>query len=1242
MRTTKVAFFTAVTNSLVPFSKAAAAVRSDFPGVVETVAKDRIDMSESATWNWFLVEISNADVLLVQLMGGKTSFPHMDEFMAKLPASVGVFVFPSSASAADVASEYTTVSADVAERITGYMTHSGEKNWQHLLRYLAATFGQANVGWNEPAPLPWQGIYHPDHGVSEDLSAYQRDHLDPNQPTIGVWFHRGSWISGNVAYIDAIVRTIESSGANALAVFFQSGTMHEPGCMSFVEVVRSLMSVNGVSVVDAVLRCLMFSLTIMQNDEKREDDIDALNLLNAPVLNVVPASTDRARWEADLQGLDPVTLSISVILPELDGSLISVPVAFKERSEVDPATGARLVMHEPHGERVQAAVNLALRWAALSRTPNNEKRIAILFHNYPPGEANIGAAYLLDSVKSVWNILGRLQAEGYDVRGVPDSSEELIRHIKNGFTADPRWSTPEDGNTEAAAAVPLSTFEDWAAELPSRAKTQMASQWGKPQTVAHQGARGVLIPGRLYGKVYVGMQPSRGFAEDPGAAYHSPDIPPPHYYYAYYRWLREGFSADAILHIGKHGSLEWLPGKGSGLSRECYPDIMLRDLPNVYPYVINNPGEGTQAKRRSAACIIDHNVPVLDIAGTYDELAELERLSEEYRTAETESPQKLDSIRESMIESIVAASLQEDLGVEESSLHDEFETVRKCLHEYLGKIKHTLVRDGLHCFGEAPEGHMLEKMLYSLTRLPNGEVPSLHDTIGELLGADPEEPTEKSRVYEVCRSVLAELAQAAYDHHRAADICRRVVGRSNSAAVKVLTFIATDLRKRLERTTDELEHTVRALAGGFVPAGPSGSPSRGMAHILPTGRNFYSVDPRVLPTQAAWRVGKDLAEQLIRRYEAENGEVPRQVGIVVWGSPTMRTKGDDIAEILYLLGVTPVWNPANGYVTDLRPIPVEELGRPRVDVTIRISGFFRDALPQLVALLDRAVRLVAALEEPAAENPIRAGVATEARALAEEGYAEDDIASMAGARVFGPKPGAYGAGVSHLIDNQNWKDDSDLARVYIEWGSYAYTQARYGVKQTESFKRRLAGVDIAVKNVDHRESDIMDSDDYYQYHGGMVAAVRSLSGSAPACYIGNSSNPSRVETHTAAEETKLVFRTRVLNPKWIDAMKRHGHKGALDIARTVDYAFGWDATAEVIDDWMYSKIQERYLDDDATREWMEEANPAAVQAMIERLLEAVDRGMWHASEEELERLKHRYLENEELLERGHDHTATPI
>jgi cobaltochelatase CobN len=705
--------------------------------------------------------------------------------------------------------------------------------------------------------------------------------------------------------------------------------------------------------------------------------------------------------------------------------------------------------------------------------------------------------------------------------------------------------------------------------------------WGPAPGDVYLDGSDLCFPGLDLGGVVVTIQPPRGFGADPIGTYHAPDMPPPHHYLAFYRWLAERWGADAVVHVGKHGTLEWLPGKSNALSPSCFPDAALGDLPLVYPFVVNDPGEGTQAKRRAHAVIIDHLLPPMTRAETYNELARLEQLLDAYAQAQAMDPAKLPALRRQVWDLLVDAEIHRDLGLGTEPGDDEFDHVVRNVDGYLCALKDAQIRGGLHILGRPPEGAALVDLVLAITRLPQGGAPSLRATAARELDLDlrSERRADVDAIEASCRRQVEALAAAGWDASGTSD--------------PTLQWIARRLVPDLARTPDELAGILNALDGRYVPAGPSGAPTRGGAHVLPTGRNFYSVDPKALPTPLSWEVGRKLADALIERHVAETGGPPRTVGLVLWGTAAMRTGGDDAAEALALLGVRPQWQEESGRVTGLEPIPIGELGRPRVDVTLRISGFFRDAFPHLVALLDDAVSLVAALDEEPEDNPVR-------------------VAGDGDARIFGPPPGGYGSGILPVLERGSWRTDADLAEVYLAWSGFAYRRGSVGHPAADQMRRRFAAIEVAAKNQDNREHDIFDSDDYLQDHGGMVAAVRALTGRAPRAWFGDTADPSAPKVRALSEEAARVVRSRVLNPRWIDGMRRHGYKGAFELAATVDYLFGYDATTGVIEDWMYERVTDAYVADPAMRAFFRASNPTALTSIAERLLEAERRGLWQA------------------------------
>jgi cobaltochelatase CobN len=898
-------------------------------------------------------------------------------------------------------------------------------------------------------------------------------------------------------------------------------------------------------------------------------------------------------------------------------------------------------------------VSLSLNWAKLKHKPNKNKKVALIFHNYPPRNDTIGHAFGLDASASVMQVLRCLKQAGYTLEDLPENSQALIEIIINGLTNDRRWLNAEELAKRALDKVTLKQYLGWFEELPVDVQNKMEADWGKPPGKVFSYNDQLLIAGIQNGNVYIGLQPPRGYLEDPQSIYHSPDLSMPHHYYAYYRWIRDVFKADVILHMGTHGTLEWLPGKSVALSDSCFPDIAISDLPNVYPYVITNPGEGTQAKRRSYCCIIEHLVPTMHNADSYEETSKLEIQMQEYYQAKNNDKPKVPILQKMIWENVTQAKLDHDLQVTCETVMADFDGFLEKLHGYINELSEAQIREGLHILGRAPSGLPLEEFMCTLTRLNNGSVPSLRESIAELKGYNFSELLAnrgKLRADGKTNGDLINEANAAslkviqkfhaenFDKNRIEFVVQNVLGQSSPKVNRCLCYIADFLAPSLAATTDELTNTLSGFNCGYVPSGPSGSLTRGMADLLPTGRNFYSVDPRAVPTAASWQIGVALGDSLLNRYLKEEGKYPETFGIVIWATDTMKTKGDDIAEILYLMGVKPVWEQANGRVTGIEVIPLEQLGHPRVDVTLRISGLFRDTFPNVMHLIDDAVKLLANLDEPHDKNYIAKHVKTEVAERVSQGVNPEQAKMEACFRIFGDKPGAYGCGVSDLIDSKNWKTQKDISDVYVTWGCYAYGRQTYGVSVPEQFKRCLSRVNVTVKNQDSREYDILDGDDWYDSHGGMITAVKVNGGKAPRSFCGDTSDPNRVKVRSTAEETQYVFRSRLLNPKYIESMKKHGYQGAADLSRAMDFVFGWDATVEVVEDWMYEDLAKKYVLDKSMQQWLKDVNPYALQNMIERLLEAIERDMWQASEEMKQELQKIYLNVEGLLEESNEKT----
>ena len=1222
--------------------------------------------------------LDGARVVLCRILGGRRGWVGGFDLLRARCQERGIALLALGGEAAPDA-EMTGLSlapAGAVAQAGEYLRHGDVDNVEQLLRFLADTFLLEGFGFEAPREVADLGVYLP--GVGDvPIERARRDH-DPRRPTVGICFYRSHRLTGNTAFVDALCGALEDAGANAVAVWSYTLRRDSDG------------HVPALSLLDGVVDALITTMLATGGsgaaqtaptagegvgEHWQEWDATALAALGVPVIQAVCATGSRATWVQSDGGLSPLDAATQVAIPEFDGRILGGVISFKERDADDSPVGVAVPRYVPDHERCARVAGLAVRSARLRFLPAAERRVALLLTSFPTKHAKVGMAVGLDTPASALKLLDALHDDGMLVErpfdhhqpgGCRDATartpgDELMHALIASGGHDPEFLT-DDQMAASSLRLPVVEYLDWYATLPASMRGAIEERWGEAPGDRYLDGEDFVIAGLSLGNVLVAIQPPRGYGEDPVGIYHDPELPPTHHYLAVYRWLAASWGADAIVHLGKHGTLEWLPGKMLALSSECAPDAALGDMPLVYPFVVNDPGEGVQAKRRAHAVIVDHLVPPMMRADSYDEIAELEAMLDEYARLEVLDPPKLPALAARIWTGIEKANLQSDLGVSERP--DDLGALVEHIDGYLCEVKDIQIKDGLHVLGQVPAGDQLRGLTAAMLRLGSGDVPGLRRAVGAAFGLDeealvaapgapaPDPPAAGGvaalverfrgpsasagdlvdRLESAQMALLDALAAADWDAGAVEAICVDVLGHADAGVQRALRFAAIEVVPRIRRTPDELANIVAALNGRHVPAGPSGAPTRGRLDVLPTGRNFYSVDPRSLPSELSYEVGCKLADALLERHERDTGELPRMVGLVAWGTAAMRTQGDDVAEILALLGVRPTWHPESRRVTGIEVVSLAELGRPRIDVTVRISGFFRDAFPHLVALLDDAVSTVAGLDEPDDVNFVAAHARADAERLAAELGAKAAW-RRATTRIFGSKPGAYGAGLLQLLDARDWRDDGDLAAVYEAWGGYAYGRGLDGAAAAEPMRDCYARIEVAVKNVDSREHDILDSDDYYQYHGGMIATVRALTGRDPAAYLGDSSDPSRVVARTLAEETRRVFRARVANPRWIASMIRHGYKGAAELSATVDYLFGYDATAGVAEDWMYEQVAAKYLLDDDVAAFMARSNPWAARGIAEKLLEAAERGMWAAPEETtLAGIRERYLALEGELE----------
>ncbi|WP_144965015.1 cobaltochelatase subunit CobN [Pseudomonas sp. DE0010] len=1176
--------------------------------------------------------LQHAKVILVSLHGGVGYWRYgVEQLVTLAERGVHVILVPGDDRPDPELTGLGSVQGAQAEQLWHYLRQGGKANALNLFYYLASQWLDRDYPWAEPRALPRTTVYHPQVGSGTLEDWYP--HWQADHPVAPILFYRSHLQAANTAFIDVFCQRLLAAGLNPLPIAVAS--LKESACLEQVEAWLDMVGA------EVVLNTTGFALSSPERPNLRPLRRDI------PVLQAICAQDNQPGWEASEQGLGARDLAMHIVLPELDGRIITRPVSFKDMAWHSERSQSDVVCYRAHPERMDFVAELARRWVTLARQPNAHKRVALILANYPTRDGRIGNGVGLDTPAAALNILRALRTEGYPVSDLPECGTQLIHQLLGGVTND----LDQIDQRPCAQSMSLVDYQAAFDRLPDANRQAILERWGPPEQDPMYRQGRLMVAGVRMGLTFVGIQPARGYQVDPSAVYHDPDLVPPHGYLAFYFWLRHVYAADAVIHVGKHGNLEWLPGKGVGLSDTCWPDALLGPLPNIYPFIVNDPGEGAQAKRRTQAVIIDHLMPPLTRAETYGPLRHLEQLADEFYEAQLLDPRRARELQRDILELVRTHHIDRELQLE-GQLDDATVWLPR-LDTYLCDLKESQIRDGLHVFGQSPEGRLRLDTLLALLRVERGDGRGGNASVLRALakalvpGFDPldcdlGQPWQGPRP-----TLLLNISEQAW--RTAGDTRERLellaLQVIEGALDGTLPALEAELGQPVQAVVDHLLDTVApsldacgaaemngllaALAGRFVPAGPSGAPSRGRLDVLPTGRNFYTVDVRNLPTTTAWRLGFASANLILERYLQDHGDHLRQLGLSVWGTATMRTGGDDIAQAMALMGVRPVWATGSQRVDDFEILPLSLLDRPRVDVTLRVSGFFRDAFGSLIRLFDAAVQAVAGLDEPDDLNPLSARVRSERTTLQQQGVDAEQAARQAGWRVFGAKPGAYGAGVQNAIDGRLWQTREDLAEVYLNHGSYAYGGQDEGTPARAQFVERLSKVQAVLQNQDNHEHDVLDSNDYYQFQGGMLAATETLAGASVASYHGDHSQVDRPRIRTLKEELNRVIRARALNPKWIDGVKRHGYKGAFEMAATVDNLFAFDATTHLIDDHHYQSLADAYVLDPATRDFMREHNPQALRDLTERLIEAQQRGLWQSPGEYREALEEQLLDGEE-------------
>jgi cobaltochelatase CobN len=1137
---------------------------------------------------------------------------------------------------------HSSVRPEIVTTCHRYITNNGDENFKNLLLYIENELIGSDRIISPPADLPWEGIYHPDSPVVfRSANDYRTWYAERYRiiPRVGLVFSRTTWASDNRELENTLIRCLEAEGLGVIPVFTYAIRDDSLGARGMGEVIRDYLIEGNEPRVDAIIKLVPFLIGSSGNGDSTGimppgTGIDLLRLFDVPVFSpVVTNYMTLEQWrESDGLSLD---IGWSVALPEFEGVIEPV---FLGTSASDP-DGCKPRQALP--DRCNRLAARVRNWIRLAKKPACERKIAFILNNNPCAgtEANIGGGSNLDTLESVSRILKRMGDAGYQV-DAPATGNDLVTLItQKKAISEFRWTTAQDIVARGGALDCLDPdiYRSYFSSLPVTVQDRLIRTWGEPPGRGMVLNGKILITGIELGNATVHVQPKRGCAGsrcdgEVCKILHDPACPPTHQYLATYHWIEKIRQADIIIHVGTHGTLEFLPGKGVGLSGECFPDIASGTIPCLYIYNADNPAEGTIAKRRGYATLVDHMQTVLVQGGLYEGLEEIDNLLTQYETARHD-PARAHALGHLLSDAIIVANLDRDMHIGHDTPLDE--VVIKA-HEALSKIRNTYVQSGMHILGEIPAGERRADFISSVIRFDDSE-SSPRRVIGGIHGFDLGTLLANQQAYSSEHGMSHGAILEKIDN----DLTRFTRFVLEGSTQPYALFFACRLSRQQIRALDEIRDRILKIScslddskeidsllhgmnGKYIPAGPSGQITRGHEDVLPTGRNFYSLDPRRVPTRAAWRVGQRLADALIAKYVREEGAMPENVGFYWMAGDIMTSDGEMFAQMFWLIGVRPVWR-SNGQVRSFEIIPLNKLGHPRIDITVRPTGILRDNFANCYELLDDAIRAVAALDEPLESNFIR----KHTLAAMESGTSNFRDATL---RIFSSMPGSYASGVNLAVLSSAWKTQEDLADIFVAWNGYAYGRDIRGQDAHDHLAANLSTVSVTFNKVHSDEHDLLGCCCYFGAQGGMTAAARHYSGHEVKPYYGDTREPGNIEVRDLADEIRRVVRTKLLNPKWIDGMKEHGYKGASDIMKRVTRVYGWAASTQEVDDWIFNDIAETFVNDKEMRQFFSDANPHALEEIARRLLEAEQRELWNADKQVLTNLKTSYLEIESWME----------
>ena len=1187
-------------------------------------------LSSNASIDHYISNTCNsAEIIIVRFLGSRSfwsyGFEQLNLWQIEKTNRHLIVVSGIDSKANDL-NEISSINSKLLQFIQHLLNQGGVKNYNSFIDIIGKIYFNKEIDINN-------------NSIDYNDELIKWKWAESKYPNVAIFLYKSLYQSGNTELADSIIDISKKFKLNPKIIWigsFKTKNINE-------KIIKLFKTEN----IEAIVTTTSFSSVEYSNDDISKNLWD---LLDVPVYQLLISSSSYNEWKKSTVGINPIDLSIQVVLPELDGRICTIPIAFKNLSHTDNELSVSVYKTEPYTKHIEWCFKYLKNLIYLRHTNNINKRIAIIVANYPVKDSRIANGVGLDTPASLLNILHWLLEEGYYLGEdpIPQTSNEIINRLISYRT--------NSEETKPNKPQGYLKFDDYIMhwdKIDSIAKNNITNRWGEPSRSIQLEKQGFPINGIRFGNITILVQSNRGYEADNLSDLHSPDLPPTHKYISQYLWITKSFKANAIIHLGKHGSLEWLPGKGVGLSECCFPLILSPPVPNIYPFIVNDPGEGSQAKRRTHAIIIDHLTPPLSNSGSFNYLIEIENLIDEYYESKLVRDNRNKLIEKKIIKILIENSWPGiDLNIKSNNYENiNFQEIIDKAESYLCEIKQSQIRTGLHIFGVDQNIDNLIQLILSISNVPTINVPGLSQCIALDLGFtfDPWNNEESENL----KSLDIDLFK------RYTNITARKVGQIvewlnvigsyiiEFHCIKILNYtpektrdiildsklinyldyenpnifinhlINNILPKLLKSSNNEKTNLLKALEGKRILSGPSGAPTRGKLEVLPTGKNFFSVDIRAIPTETAWDLGKRSAEKILELYLQENGEHLSHLAISIWGTSTMRNGGEDICQLLSLMGLKPVWDGTLRRVVDLDIIPISVLNRPRVDVTLRISGLFRDSFPQVIELIRRGQNLIGNLDEPCSMNPLA------------DSYRKGKTES----RIYGSAPGSYGAGLQEIINSGSWETQSDLANAFVEWSKWRYESSNNIINDKKGLLNNLAEVKVVIHSQDNREHDILDSDDYYQFQGGLISAIKKASGTNPHSYFADNSRYGRPRVHTLSKEIDKVVRSRLLNPKWLEGMKNHGYKGAFEMSASLDYLFSFDATTNLVPNWCYQSITKNWLEDKNTRNFIIDNNPWALRDIAERLLEASNRNLWkNSTNEELTLIKNVLLNVDSKIE----------